>query len=134
MHTDKTEKEQAEIYFRIKSLIPPDQNDAWEWVDDASRYPASLDAISASAVLHNARYKHLTLNNSQNFVNPETNACTNGVKNMWMRAKKKIRTADRATAEHIPMHLAGVLEATTRRLRKVSSNMLQTERLRPSFQ
>ncbi len=48
MHTDKTEKEQAEIYFRIKNLIPPDQNDAWEWVADASRYPASLDAISAT--------------------------------------------------------------------------------------
>ncbi len=47
MYTHKTEKEQAEIYFRIKNLIPQDQNDAWEWVDDASRYPASLGAISA---------------------------------------------------------------------------------------
>ncbi len=45
------------------------------------------------------------MNHSRNFVDPVTHACTNGIDNMWMRAKKKIRASNGSRAELIPGYL-----------------------------
>ncbi len=51
------------------------------------------------------RYRHLTVNHSRYFVDPVTRACTNGVENMWMRAKKKIHASNGSRAPLIPGYL-----------------------------
>ncbi len=55
------------------------------------------------------RYRHLAVNHSRNFVDPVTHVCTNGIENMWMCAKKKIRAANGSRAELTPGYLEELL-------------------------
>ncbi len=54
-------------------------------------------------------YKHLTVKYTEYFTKPDENTCSNGVENMWGRAKRKIRASNGSSAELVPGHLAAFL-------------------------
>ena len=47
------------------------------------------DLWAAYNTIGNIGYRHLTVNQQVNFVNPVTGANTNAIENMWMMAKRR---------------------------------------------
>ncbi|KAL3079163.1 hypothetical protein niasHT_036216 [Heterodera trifolii] len=50
-------------------------------------------------------YQHLWVNHTENFVDPNTGACTNAVELFWKNAKKKNKEMSGTTAELLETHL-----------------------------
>jgi transposase-like protein len=62
------------------------------------------DRWRAYAGLRDLGYPHFTVNYSQNFVDPDTNACTNIIEGTWNGMKSNIRPRSRTQA-HVESHL-----------------------------
>ncbi|KAF2898190.1 hypothetical protein ILUMI_07986, partial [Ignelater luminosus] len=60
-------------------------------------------AISALPVV--PPYEHVSVNSSENFVDPETGACTNRVKAFWKAMKMKLKAINSTTAEMLPSYM-----------------------------
>lgn len=62
------------------------------------------DCFKSYDRLEEAGYKHLTVNHSQNFVDPETSACTNTIESTWWAVRRGLPSRG-ATKKDFGLHL-----------------------------
>lgn len=64
---------------------------------------AAYQGIAAMPV--NPRFTHLAVNHKENFVDPNTGACTNHVERMWGGVKSKFKRMNGCMSSTLPSHL-----------------------------
>ena len=63
------------------------------------------DCFASYNTLKDNGYRHLTVNHSENFVDPETGACTNQIESTWWAVRRGL-PSNSAHKNFMAMHLA----------------------------
>jgi len=63
------------------------------------------DQWPAYGQLRNMGYRHMTVNHSQNFVDPATGTCTNSIEAYWSRVKRSIRLHWLSDRDQLPLRI-----------------------------
>ncbi|XP_078362352.1 uncharacterized protein LOC144646583 [Oculina patagonica] len=63
------------------------------------------DQFSPYIPLNQLGYIHLSVNHSENFVDPDSGAHTNTIKGLWALVKKKLKSMSGTLYEHLPSYL-----------------------------